>query len=302
MTLSSLRADDEFVYMRWSTQQEENVSAHEKKQLSSKEELISFSPAEDTLKKRPVAPVGPSQAPPDVAPPSPSPSPTPPQTASSAQLSGQEQKTQELMLQEKLLKRDREIKMLQETVAKLKQQLAASQSAQQRMAKNNMFNDRWEVVERHSSALAQLAASKVQQESQQSQQLQRLRVERDEAREEVANIETMFADLHRKYEKSKALVAENRQSSELVSAELDHALSQVSREQQRYDMLQQYAEDTMQRLQTDMELEQKSQETEALRMSARLQLAENRATKLERENQEVTAICDELIQKMGGHR
>ena len=51
-----------------------------------------------------------------------------------------------------------------------------------------------------------------------------------------------------------------------------------------------------------MELEQKSQETEALRMSARLQLAENRATKLERENQEVTAICDELIQKMGGHR
>ena len=38
-----------------------------------------------------------------------------------------------------------------------------------------------------------------------------------------------------KYEKSKALVAENRQSSDLVSAELDHALSQVSREQQRYE-------------------------------------------------------------------
>ena len=34
-----------------------------------------------------------------------------------------------------LLKRDREIKTLQETVAKLKQQLAASQNAQQRMAK-----------------------------------------------------------------------------------------------------------------------------------------------------------------------
>lgn len=58
----------------------------------------------------------------------------------------------------------------------------------------------------------------------------------------------------------------------------------------------------MQRLQSDMELEQKSQETETLRMSARLQLAENRAVKLERENQEVTAICDELIAKMGGNR
>ena len=45
-----------------------------------------------------------------------------------------------------------------------------------------------------------------------------------------------------KYEKSKALVAENRQSSDLVSAELDHALSQVSREKERYDMLQQYTE------------------------------------------------------------
>ena len=34
-----------------------------------------------------------------------------------------------------LLKRDREVKTLQETVAKLKQQLASSQNAQQRMAK-----------------------------------------------------------------------------------------------------------------------------------------------------------------------
>jgi len=51
-----------------------------------------------------------------------------------------------------------------------------------------------------------------------------------------------------------------------------------------------------------MVLEQKSQETEQLRMTARLQLAENRATKLERENCEVTAICDELIHKMGGDR
>ena len=34
-----------------------------------------------------------------------------------------------------LLKRDREIKTLQETVVKLKQQLAAAQNAQQRMAK-----------------------------------------------------------------------------------------------------------------------------------------------------------------------
>ena len=36
-----------------------------------------------------------------------------------------------------LLKRDREIKTLQETVVKLKQQLAASQTTQQRMAKVN---------------------------------------------------------------------------------------------------------------------------------------------------------------------
>ena len=54
-----------------------------------------------------------------------------------------------------------------------------------------------QVVERHSSALAQLAANRVHQETQQAQQLRRLQAERDEAREEVANIETMFADLHR---------------------------------------------------------------------------------------------------------
>lgn len=53
--------------------------------------------------------------------------------------------------------------------------------------------------------------------------------------------------LNRKYEKSKSLLLENKQTSSLVAAELDQVVAQVSREQQRYDMLQQYAEDTMQR-------------------------------------------------------
>ena len=70
------------------------MSAHER-QLTAKEELIAFTPADDTLKKRPVNPVGPSPAAPDVAQQSPSPSPTP-------AVSSQEQKTQELMLQEKV--------------------------------------------------------------------------------------------------------------------------------------------------------------------------------------------------------
>ncbi|XP_037091440.1 transforming acidic coiled-coil-containing protein 3-like [Pollicipes pollicipes] len=290
-----------------SSQQDDDAPVKDKPLPAAKQQPMAFTAPPESLKRKQVTAAQPAGPPPDVAQPAPAPAPSPelaqepaqtpapapaPAPVASRQLPPADEQggsPREAALREEIRKRDRDIETLQDAVSKLKQQLAASKTAQQRMSK---------VVDLHMLSLARLASSRGG-EPQQAPDVRRLTSERDEAREEVANIEAMFADLHRKYEKSKALVAENKQTSELVAVELDQALAQVSREQQRYDMLQQYAEDTMHRLQSDMVLEQKSQETEALRMSARLQLAENRATKLERENQEVTAICDELIQKMG---
>ena len=67
-------------------------------------------------------------------------------------------------------------------------------------------------------------------------------------------------------------------------------------------MLRQHSEEALGRLQTALRAAGGARQTERLTLRARLQLAQNRADKLEKENREVTAICDELMKKMGGAR
>lgn len=248
-----------------------------------KADLINFSPGKELLEAVPAVPQ------PDVMP-----APALPKSEmlnlNSPQLHDALKK-QELHFQDLLLKRDLAENATQEQNAKLKQQVVGLQAALQKSNK---------VLEMYSATMVRLAAEKESQRDDLTLGVKMLTSERDEAREEVANIEAMFADLHRKYEKSKTMMQENRRQADAVSNSYRTALEENNRERQRYDLLQQHAEDTLQQLREDVEVAGKTQETEMLRMSAKLQLSENRATKLERENQEVTAICDELIQKMGG--
>lgn len=248
-----------------------------------KADLIAFSPGKELLEAVPPVPQ------PDVMP-----APALPKSEmlnlNSPQLHDALKK-QELHFQDLLLKRDLAENATQEQNAKLKQQVVGLQAALQKSNK---------VLEMYSATMVRLAAEKESQRDDLTLGVKMLTSERDEAREEVANIEAMFADLHRKYEKSKTMMQENRRQADAVSNSYRTALEENNRERQRYDLLQQHAEDTLQQLREDVEVAGKTQETEMLRMSAKLQLSENRATKLERENQEVTAICDELIQKMGG--
>ncbi|XP_037068987.1 transforming acidic coiled-coil-containing protein 3-like [Pollicipes pollicipes] len=269
------------------TQQEEPPPAVPRQLSTVKADLIAFSPAKEAAEPTPDA----------AQPAEPEPEPAP-ETALATTAAdnnhvsaadGQALKKQEFYYRAELLKREKELATMREALAKPKQRDAEHKQQQLKLSR---------VVELHTKALARLAIEKEQTDA----AVRAVSAERDEARQEVANVESMFADLHRKYEKSKSLMQENRQRSETISKSWQSALDEVSRERQRHDMLQKYAEDTLQRLREDMELAEKSHETELLRLTTKLQLLENRNTKLERENQEVTAICDELIQKMGGAR
>ena len=74
----------------------------------------------------------------------------------------------------------------------------------------------------------------------------------------------------------------------------------------RYELLKSHAEETLEKANREIENMAKSQDAEMARLSAMLKKAEMKVTSLERgveqktkENEELTAICDELIAKVG---
>lgn len=255
------------------------------RQLTSvKSDLIAFSPgkepAEPTPAPPPAAPTAAAATAADLI------SAPPPTYGATDSNVSQLLKKQELYFQDQLLKRDREMTAMKNANAKLIQQ-----------AGNNK-NEK--VLERAVQLVTMLANENGQLRRELKSVVPRLAAERDEARQEVANAEAMFADLHRKYEKSKFVLQEHRSRADRNDAACRESREQAGRELQRYDMLQVHSEDAHARLQADFEASEKSHQTELLTLKAKLQLAENREAKLERENREITAICDELIQKMGG--
>lgn len=199
----------------------------------------------------------------------------------------------DISFSQQLDRRNSEHGQLKETVNKLQQQLHTVESSLQ---KSKLLNEASSSSLLYFNAQMQLLADKMESET------RALRGERDEARSELTTLETMFSDLHRKYDRSKQMLSEKSMQCEQYTEQLREVTEQMSREIQRYDMLQQYAETTIAQTRSDIDSERKSHQTELLGLSARLKLAAHKETKLEQENQELTALCDELIQKMGVQR
>merc|ERR1711894_870777 len=105
----------------------------------------------------------------------------------------------------------------------------------------------------------------------------RLEEERDQASQDLQNVVAAFADVHRKYERTKSVVEGFKQN-----------------------------EDTLEKANKEIDNLSRSQDNEIARLTAMLKKTEMKATSLERsveqkvkENDELTHICDELIAKVG---
>ena len=120
------------------------------------------------------------------------------------------------------------------------------------------------------------------------------------------NTEAAFADVHRKYERTKSVVEGFRQNEEELKRYIEEYQIKAKKQEEKYDRLKSHAEDTLDRANREIENLSKSQDAEIARLTAMLKKAEMKAVSLERtvdqknkENEELTAICDELIAKVG---
>merc|ERR1712013_564297 len=109
--------------------------------------------------------------------------------------------------------------------------------------------------------------------------------DKESAVEDLQNVEAAFADVHRKYERTKQVVEGFKKNEE---------------------QLKSYAEDKLEEANKEIDNISRSQDAEIAKLTAMLQKTEMKAKSLERtvdqknrENEELTTICDDLIAKVG---
>ncbi|TRY81440.1 hypothetical protein DNTS_008157 [Danionella cerebrum] len=125
--------------------------------------------------------------------------------------------------------------------------------------------------------------------------IQQLIMEKDQALADLNSVEKSLADLFRRYEKMKDVLEGFRKNEEVLKKCAQEYLSRVRKEEQRYQALKIHAEEKLDKANAEIaQVRYKAkQEQAAYQASLRKEQMKNK------EIEELTKICDELIAKMG---
>ncbi|XP_018593601.1 uncharacterized protein tacc2 isoform X1 [Scleropages formosus] len=136
--------------------------------------------------------------------------------------------------------------------------------------------------------------------------IQQLIVEKDQALADLNSVEKSLADLFRRYEKMKDVLEGFRKNEEVLKKCAQEYLSRIRKEEQRYQALKIHAEEKLDKANADIAQVRAKAKQEQAAYQASLRKEQMKVESLERtleqknkEIEELTKICDELISKMG---
>lgn len=173
-------------------------------------------------------------------------------------------------------------------------------------------NSRQEVVEmrrivaEYEKTIAQMIEDDQKEKSLSHHTIQQLIMEKDQALADLNSVEKSLADLFRRYEKMKDVLEGFRKNEEVLKKCAQEYLSRVRKEEQRYQALKIHAEEKLDRANSDIAQVRAKAKQEQAAYQASLRKEQMKVDSLERtleqknkEIEELTKICDELIAKMG---
>merc|ERR1712142_607248 len=162
------------------------------------------------------------------------------------------------------------------------------------------------IVEEFEKTIGQLIAEKEREQVCHEIERDRVQNERNQILEDLQAVERAFNDLHRKYERTKEVVAGFKANEDTLKSTVEDLSSRYKKGEERYEVLKEHAETKLSEASSRMEEVTKTKAAEIAKLTALLRKAEMRVASLERsleqktrENQELTTICDELIGKVG---
>ncbi|XP_069609774.1 transforming acidic coiled-coil-containing protein 2 isoform X2 [Ranitomeya imitator] len=162
------------------------------------------------------------------------------------------------------------------------------------------------IVVEYEQTIAQMIDDEQREKSVSNHNVQQLIVEKEQALADLNSVEKSLADLFRRYEKMKDVLEGFRKNEDVLKKCAQEYLARVKKEEQRYHALKIHAEEKLDRANSEIaQVRGKSQQEQAA-YQASLRKEQLRVDALERtleqknkEIEELTKICDELIAKMG---
>ncbi|XP_049620373.1 transforming acidic coiled-coil-containing protein 2 isoform X2 [Suncus etruscus] len=162
------------------------------------------------------------------------------------------------------------------------------------------------IVAEYEKTIAQMIEDEQREKSVSHQTVQQLLLEKEQALADLNSVEKSLADLFRRYEKMKEVLEGFRKNEEVLKKCAQEYLSRVKKEEQRYQALKVHAEEKLDRANAEIAQVRGKAQQEQAAYQASLRKEQLRVDALERtleqknkEIEELTKICDELIAKMG---
>ncbi|XP_050354289.1 MATH and LRR domain-containing protein PFE0570w-like [Nymphalis io] len=211
-----------------------------------------------------------------------------------------------------------ESKELKERLATMESQVnALEKETEERLKKVNDLNERLAektkvnksmavVVEEYERTIASLIAEMQLEKRRNTEERTRLISERDEQTAHLASMEVSFSDLHSKYEKSKQIILSMKANEDTYRKSIKDFEDNLFKMQNNYELLKQHATSKLNHANQELEKFNRAHESEVLKLNAMIKRKDLHITSLEesltqktKANEELTAICDELINKVG---
>ncbi|XP_030603393.1 transforming acidic coiled-coil-containing protein 2 [Archocentrus centrarchus] len=162
------------------------------------------------------------------------------------------------------------------------------------------------IVAEYEKTIAQMIEDDQKEKSLSHHTIQQLIMEKDQALADLNSVEKSLADLFRRYEKMKDVLEGFRKNEEVLKKCAQEYLSRVRKEEQRYQALKIHAEEKLDKANAEIAQVRAKAKQEQAAYQASLRKEQMKVDSLERtleqknkEIEELTKICDELIAKMG---
>lgn len=119
-------------------------------------------------------------------------------------------------------------------------------------------------------------------------------------------MEHAFNDVHTKYERCKVIIQGYKSNEEALKRSVEENNDAIQKLEARYETLRQHAMQQLNKANAELDSVKKAHQAEFLKLNAMLKKSEVHASSLQeslaqkiKDNEELTAICDELINKVG---
>merc|ERR1712141_753030 len=210
----------------------------------------------------------------------------------------------ELIYQSQLLEKDKELHEKEKEIQAIDQQVNALKKELNELNEGN--GDMMRVLQEYEKTISEMYADRERERICMEIEKEKVARERDQTLEDLMSAERAFNDVHRKYERTKEIISGFKKNEDDLKGLVSELANKCNKSEERFETLKSHAEDKLNDAYKTIETHQKSRDSEVAQLQAMLRKTEMRATNLERtvdqktqENAELTAICDELIAKVG---